>query len=1043
MRQRFWQTRVVVLSVLLLGLIFAGLAGAVDVLQNGSFENYDTGALVPDHWQVLDGSIAVDASRVYHGSVAIHSPGGTAAKVGDEWVVTPNASQGGTIVQLVDLTTMTGYGSGNWIDVTMSMLTFLWCGSRVDMVLEYLPPSYDGQEVTAGDPVWVGPEVRTAASAYYNSTRTTWRQCSATATIPKVRWARVKLVFDAIWAPDSDFTGGDYYIAVDAVSLLAEVIAVTPSSGNLLLNPGFESVSGRLPDDWHVLSGRMTVIDDLPLLPAYGGAAYAGNVGGTVVDAVDYPDPPLYGSLVQLVDLSTLPNWSGEGFTGFSFSLYYIKNGIQEMGYTVEYLPESYNGGTVTWDDPAWDRDAKIAVANDLAITGGQWRNIMVGPGSLPGVRWMRVRLNIDNSAHSGSSHAGAYLGGFDQVCLQAESFAGVNLIQNAGFEEDDTSSQLAGWNPDSTHGGYDILTDLPVPEGARWLGKSGTGGDHPTVRLYQVIDLANNIPYWHAIDSSGEGMEFRFIQLTLSAWIINHGGTGVKVGLEYLPSSYNGTNSISWDQAAWKPRQWTSNGTGFTNTGGDAIDLGTIFEGVTVDPAWREATFAGWIPRARWLRLRIELDATYSGSGSPLVGIDDLVMTAICRQYGPYSGFGNLPEANYPGALDAPDLGIPGWTGPEGEGISGGYENQTLRNYVNPAFAGFADDVADFRPSGQYNYNPNYQDPMSITGRPYNDAGWVYQIITLGDMDLAMLADYFGPAPTGTYHPGEITAEFNHSPIVNGPGPDFVTFENGFVLGWTTAEIFGELAYVEVSSNGTDFIRFPTHSLTPLWPGAYGCFIASGVFGMTGKHINAYGDQWGTPFDLAWIADHPLVLNGTVDLNNIRYVRQVDIPGGGPNDTKGKTTGLFFDSYGNPIFDSWVTWGSGGTDLDAIGVLNSSAVDSDGDHIVDYWDNCPQTSNDKQYDTDRDGIGNMCDCDIDGDAGGDGSVNIGDYKVFRAAYGGQGPERVPAAPGENDTYTAPSANWNADADFNGDNTVNAQDYQIFRSRYGLLVPFE
>ena len=47
--------------------------------------------------------------------------------------------------------------------------------------------------------------------------------------------------------------------------------------------------------------------------------------------------------------------------------------------------------------------------------------------------------------------------------------------------------------------------------------------------------------------------------------------------------------------------------------------------------------------------------------------------------------------------------------------------------------------------------------------------------------------------------------------------------------------------------------------------------------------------------------------------------------------------------------------------------VVDNSAVDSDGDNIADYLDNCSQTSNDNQYDTDGDGYGNMCDCDIDG----------------------------------------------------------------------------
>ena len=620
--------------LLVFAILLGGMAlpaGAADLLQNGSFENYDTGSLAPDHWQVTDGCVEIYDGRAYHGAVSIYSPGGTAAKVGEQWVVTPNETQGGTIMQLLDLTTMADYGSGNWIEVTLSMLTYLWCGTRVNMILEYLPPFYDGQTVTAVDAAWNSPDALKGASTYYSSTRTTWRHCSAQETIPRVRWARVRLVFDATWSEDSDFEeDGEYYIAVDAVSLLAEVIAETPCSDNLLGNAGFESASGDLPDDWHLLDGRMTAISGLPLLPAYSGTAYAGNIGGMVIDAVDYPDPPQYGSMVQLVDLSALPDWYGEGFIGYSFNLSYMRNGIQEMSYTLEYLPEDYNNTTVAWNDSAWDTDAQIAVTNDLGNTGAQWRKIDVGQSSLFGVRWMRVRLDIGSSEFDGSTHDGPYLGGFDQVCLQAEPFATGGLIQNTSFEEADENMQLADWHLDPADDGYDVMIDPPAADGLRWLGKSGSGDDS-TVRLYQVIDLADNIPYWQAINSSGEGMEYRFIQLALSAWITNHGGTGVKVGLEYLPYSYNGIGGITWDHDAWQDRQWVSDGAVFTNNGGDAIDLGAVIEDTTADAAWREVTYDGWIPRARWLRLRIELDATPNGDGTPLVGIDDLSISAIC----------------------------------------------------------------------------------------------------------------------------------------------------------------------------------------------------------------------------------------------------------------------------------------------------------------------------------------------------------------------------------------------------------------------------
>ena len=53
------------------------------------------------------------------------------------------------------------------------------------------------------------------------------------------------------------------------------------------------------------------------------------------------------------------------------------------------------------------------------------------------------------------------------------------------------------------------------------------------------------------------------------------------------------------------------------------------------------------------------------------------------------------------------------------------------------------------------------------------------------------------------------------------------------------------------------------------------------------------------------------------MDLNDINYVRIVDIPG----------SGAFTDSLGNPIYDAWHTFGSGGVDLEAIGVINTAAV--------------------------------------------------------------------------------------------------------------------
>ena len=58
-------------------------------------------------------------------------------------------------------------------------------------------------------------------------------------------------------------------------------------------------------------------------------------------------------------------------------------------------------------------------------------------------------------------------------------------------------------------------------------------------------------------------------------------------------------------------------------------------------------------------------------------------------------------------------------------------------------------------------------------------------------------------------------------------------------------------------------------------------------------------------------------MLAGLVDLNVINYVKIVDIPG----------NGYFTDADGDPIYDAWVTWDSGGVDFEAIGVINTVPV--------------------------------------------------------------------------------------------------------------------
>jgi hypothetical protein len=145
----------------------------------------------------------------------------------------------------------------------------------------------------------------------------------------------------------------------------------------------------------------------------------------------------------------------------------------------------------------------------------------------------------------------------------------------------------------------------------------------------------------------------------------------------------------------------------------------------------------------------------------------------------------------------------------------------------------------------------------------------------------------------------GRITLVFPH-PVMDGAGADFAVFENAF------GDTFLELAFVEVSSDGVNFFRFPTASLTPGTVGAFGSVNPTNLSGFAGKYIQGYG----TPFDLASLADSPLL-----DKQHVRFVRIVDIIGDG--NAK--------DSEGRAIYDPWPVTGSGGFDLDAIAVIHQN----------------------------------------------------------------------------------------------------------------------
>lgn len=258
----------------------------------------------------------------------------------------------------------------------------------------------------------------------------------------------------------------------------------------------------------------------------------------------------------------------------------------------------------------------------------------------------------------------------------------------------------------------------------------------------------------------------------------------------------------------------------------------------------------------------------------------------------GPYSGPRSDPTKT--------DAGIPGFIGPDGEGLTGLDGEPGAANRVNPLFFAWANQVASYQSA----------DPLNNTN---DDPQWALGSVT-GDhlLDTVSLGDCTAAQISSGAVPGQIIVILAR-PIADLPGADLAVFENGFSFG---SQIFGELAYVEVSSDGIHFARFPTRSLTPSAISAYGYFNATDVSNLAGKHANGYGVSWGTPFDLAELAEHPLVDEELLNVQAITHVRMVDIPG----------TGQFFDDHtpASPIYDPSVTTGTGGFDLEAVGGIST-----------------------------------------------------------------------------------------------------------------------
>lgn len=138
--------------------------------------------------------------------------------------------------------------------------------------------------------------------------------------------------------------------------------------------------------------------------------------------------------------------------------------------------------------------------------------------------------------------------------------------------------------------------------------------------------------------------------------------------------------------------------------------------------------------------------------------------------------------------------------------------------------------------------------------------------------------------------------------------GWDFAVFENSFSDG------FLELAYVEISSDGVNFVRFPSISMTPNQNqvGTFDTIDTRKINNLAGKYRLGYG----TPFDIAQLRD-----SAGIDINHITHIRVIDVVG------CLQDAYVRFDSQNHKINDPWPTpFDTGGFDLDGVGLVHNAS---------------------------------------------------------------------------------------------------------------------
>ena len=137
---------------------------------------------------------------------------------------------------------------------------------------------------------------------------------------------------------------------------------------------------------------------------------------------------------------------------------------------------------------------------------------------------------------------------------------------------------------------------------------------------------------------------------------------------------------------------------------------------------------------------------------------------------------------------------------------MAGPYDSYLTTGVAPTSITAWANAVDDYSPTAEVvEFDMFGGGPHNVPANGLGPADGV--TVSLGDLDTAAINS--GTAP------GSITVHFQET-LLDGPGADFAVFENAgaFFNSHDVNFLFAELAFVEVSSNGLDYARFPAISL-------------------------------------------------------------------------------------------------------------------------------------------------------------------------------------------------------------------------------------